>query len=105
MGDSDLIPSPVLGLEPLKDPIFKSVALTMPHKEKYSLENESGRPLRQYLRSLETTFTYHRLSSDAVYALLLAFVEGYAHSFVYNAREKGLSFCKLWESIQKTNTS
>jgi hypothetical protein len=99
VGDSDLIPSPVLGLEPLKDTIFKSVALTMPHKEKYSLENESGRPLRQYLRSLETTITYHRLSSDAAYALLLAFVEGYAHSFVYNAREKGLSFCKLWESI------
>ena len=99
MGDSDFIPSPILGLDPLKDTIFKSVALTMPHKEKYSLENESGRPLRQYLRSLETTITYHRLSSDAAYALLLAFVEGNAHSFVYNAREKGLSFCKLWESI------
>ncbi len=30
---------------------------------------------------------------------------GYAHSFAYNAREKGPSFCKLWESIQKANTS
>jgi len=58
-----------------------------------------------YLRSLETTITYHRFSSEAAYALLLAFVEGYAHSFAYNAREKGLSFCKLWESIQKANTS
>lgn len=104
-GDSDLIPCPVLGFEPLTDKIFKSVVLTMPHKEKYSLENEGVRPLRQYLRSLETTITYHRLSSEAAYALLLAFVEGYAHSFAYNAREKGLSFCKLWESIQKANTS
>ncbi len=45
------------------------------------------------------------LSSEAAYALLLAFVEGYADSFAYNAREKELSFCKLWESIQKANTS
>jgi hypothetical protein len=62
VGDSDLIPCPVLGFEPLTDKIFKSIVLTMPHKEKYSLENEGVRPLRQYLRSLETTITYHRLS-------------------------------------------
>jgi hypothetical protein len=80
-GDSDLIPCPILGSEPLTDKIFKSVVLTMPHKEKYSLEIEGVRPLRQYLRSLEKTITYHRLSSEAAYALLLAFVEGYAHSF------------------------
>ncbi len=58
-----------------------------------------------YLRSLETTITYHRFSSEAAYALLLVFVEGYSHSFAYNARGKGLSFCKLWESIQRANTS
>jgi hypothetical protein len=77
----------------------------MLHKKKNSLKNEGVRPLRQYLRSLETTITYHRLSSEAAYTLLLAFVEGYSHSFAYNAREKGLSFCKLWGSIQKANTS
>jgi hypothetical protein len=68
------------------------------------LENEGVRPLRQYLISVERTITYHRLSSEAAYALLLAFVEGFPHSFAYNAREKGLSLCKLWESIQKANT-
>jgi hypothetical protein len=84
--------------------LSNAFALTPPHKEKYSLENESGRPLRQYLRSLETFITYHRLSHYAACALLLAFVEGYAYSFVYNGREKGLSFYKLWESIQKSHT-
>jgi hypothetical protein len=105
VGDSHFFPCPILGSEPLTDKIFKSVVLTMPHKEKYSLENEGVRPIRQYLRSLETTITYHRLSSEAAYALLLAFVESYAHSFAYNAREKELSFCKMWESNQKSNTS
>jgi hypothetical protein len=92
VSDSDLIRCPILGTKPLTDVIFKSFALTLPHKEIYSLENEGGRPLRQYLRSLETTINYHRLSSDAAYALLLALVEGYAYSFVYNARKNGLSF-------------
>ena len=70
----------------------------MPHKENYSLENEGVRPLRQYL---ETTITYHRLSSEAAYALLLAFVEGYDHSFAYNAREKDYPFANCGNPSRK----
>jgi hypothetical protein len=53
---SFLVPTPVLGTEPLTDKVFKTLKLLLPDERNFDTANRDTRPLKEYLTVVELVF-------------------------------------------------